>query len=155
MHLDLVPNMTTTAFMRCFKRFVSRKGFPQRIISDNGRTFKCAAKVLRAILKQCEVQQYLACNQIKWTFNVERAPWWGGVFEHLVKSTKRCLRKVVGRARLFYDELSTVLTEIEAVINCRPLMYISAEDLDEPLTPSHFLYRRRIQNLSDGLSEHR
>lgn len=152
-HLDLVPNMTTTAFMRCFKRFVSRKGFPRRIISDNGRTFKCAAKELRALLKQREVQQYLACNQIKWTFNVERAPWWGGVFERLVKSTKRCLRKVVGRARLFYDELSTVLTEIEAVINCRPLTYISAEDLDEPLTPSHFLYGRRIQNLPDGLSE--
>ena len=145
--------MTTTAFLRCFKRFVARKGFPQRVISDNGKTFKGAAKMLQVILKQREVRQYLSCNQIQWTFNVERAPWWGGVFERLVKSTKRCLRKVVGRARLYYDELSTVLIEIEAVINCRPLTYVSAEDLDEPLTPSHFLYGRRIQNLPDGLSE--
>ena len=70
-----------------------------------------------------------------------------------MKSTKRCLHKMVGRARLYYDELSTMLTEIEAVINSRPLTYLSAEDLNEPLTPSHFLYGRRIQNLPDGLSD--
>ena len=141
-HLDLVPNMTTTAFLRCLKRFVSRKGLPKRFISDNGRTFKCAAKVLSSIPKQREFQEYLHGNQIQWTFNVERAPWWGGIFERLVKSTKRCLRKVVGRSRLYYDELITVVTEIEAVINSRPLTYLSADDLDEPLTPSHFLCGR-------------
>ena len=105
------------------------------------------------MLKQREVQQYLTSNRIKWVFNVERAPWWGGVFERMIKSTKRCLRKVVGRAKLYYDELSTVLVEIEAVINSRPLTYLSAEDLDEPLTPSHFLCGRRILSLPDGLFE--
>ena len=111
------------------------------MVPDNGRTFKCAAKVVRLMLQQQEVQQYLTNNRIKWVFNVhvERAPWWGGMFERMVKSTKRCLRKVVGRAKLYYDELSTLLVEIEAVINSRPLTYLSAEDLDEPLTPSHFL----------------
>jgi hypothetical protein len=71
----------------------------------------------------------------------------------MIKSTKRCLRKMIGRAKLYYDELSTVLVEIEAVVNSRPLTYLSAEDLDEPLTPSHFLYGRRILSLPDGLSE--
>ena len=61
--------------------------------------------------------------------------------------------QVVGQARLYYDELSTVLVEIEAVINSRPLTYLSVEDLDEPLTPSHFLCGRRILSLPDGLSE--
>ena len=56
----------------------------------------------------------------------------------MVKSTKRCLRKVVGKAKIYYDELLGIITEIEAVINSRPLTYVSAEDLDEPLTPSHF-----------------
>ena len=84
---------------------------------------------------------------------MERAPWRGGIFERLVKSTKRCLRKVVGRARLRYDELITVMTDIEAEINSRPLTYIDADDLDELLTPSHFLYGRRILSLPDGLSE--
>ena len=69
----------------------------------------------------------------------------------MIKSTKRCLRKVVGQANLFYDELSTVLIEIEAVINSRPLTYLSAEDLDEPLTSSHLLCG--ILTLPDGLAE--
>ncbi len=69
---------------------------------------------------------------------MEKAPWWGGFFERLIKSTKRCLRKIVGQGKLYYDELRTVLVEMEAVINSRPLTYLSAEDLDEPLTPSHF-----------------
>ncbi len=75
---------------------------------------------------------------------VERAPWWGGVFERMVKSTKRCLRKVIGRAHLSQDELLTAVTEIEAVINSRPLSYISANDLEEALTPSHLIVVRRI-----------
>ena len=152
-HLDLVPDMTTSAFLRCLKRFVSRRGLPKRIISDNGQTFKCAARMMQAMLNQQDIQQYLTNNQIQWTFNVEKAPWWGGVFERMIKSTKRCLRKVVGRARLYYNDLSTVLVEVEAVINSRPLTYISAEDLDEPLTPSHFLCGRRVLSLPDGLSE--
>jgi len=60
---------------------------------------------------------------------------------------------VIGSAKLFYDELLTVLIEIEAIINSRPLTYLSTEDMDEPLTPSHFLCGRRILTLPDGISE--
>lgn len=116
-HLDLVPDMTASAFLRCLKRFVARRGFPRKMISDNGKTFKGAARTLRALMKQPEVQQYLSGNGLQWIFNIERAPWWGRMFERLIKSTKRCLRKVVGRARLHYDELITFLMEIEGVIN--------------------------------------
>ena len=142
-HLDLVPDMTATTFLRSLKRFVSRKGIPSKILSDNGKTFKHAAKLVRSLLKQSEVQQYMSSKGIKWAFNVEKAPWWG-VLERQVKSTKRCLRKVVGRAKLFYDELNTVIFEIKAVINLRP-------DLHH--LPSHFLYGRRILTLPDGLTE--
>ena len=69
----------------------------------------------------------------------------------MVKSTKRCLRKMIGRAHFSFDELITALTEIEAVINSRPLSYISASDIEEPLTPSHLLVGRRILNLPDYL----
>ena len=82
---------------------------------------------------------------------MEKATWWGGIFERMIKSTKRCLRKIVGQAKLSYDELITALTEIEAVVNSRPLTYLSPEDLEEPLTPSHFLCGRRILSLPDGL----
>ena len=85
------------------------------------------------------MQDHLSQRRADLTFNVEKAPWWGGVFECLVRSTKRCLKKMVGRSRLSLDELNTVLAEVEAIINSRPLSYISSDDLEEPLTPSHLL----------------
>ena len=69
----------------------------------------------------------------------------------MVKSTKRCLRKVVGRANFSRDELLTAVVEIEAVINSRPLSYISSADYEEPLTPSHLVVDRRLLNLPDHL----
>ena len=75
----------------------------------------------------------------------------GGAFERLVQSTKRCLRKMVGQASLTYDELLTAVTEIESIINSRPLSYVSAGDTEEPLTPSHLLIGRRVLNLPDHL----
>ena len=150
-HLDLVLDLTTESFLRCFKRFVARRGIPCRVVSDNGKTFKGAARIIRRILTHKDVQQHLAGLRVEWTFNVERAPWWGGMFERLVRSTKRCLRKIVGKAKLSYEELLTTLTEIEMVINCRPLSYVSSNDLEEPLTPSHLLIGRRLMNLPEDL----
>lgn len=69
----------------------------------------------------------------------------------MVKSTKRCLRKMVGRANFSFDELLTAVVEIEAVINSRPLSYISSSDYEEPLTPSHLVVSRRLLNLPDYL----
>ena len=81
-----------------------------------------------------------------------RRPPGGGHFERMVRSTKRCLKKTIGRAKLTYDELITSLIEIEAVINSRPLTYISPDSLQEPLTPSHFLTGKRVLSLPDGYS---
>ena len=90
---------------------------------------------------------------IAWQFNVEMAPWWGGAFERMVRSTKRCLRKLIERAHFSLEEFTTALTEIEAVLNSRPLgyMYVSGEDMDEPNTPSHLVVGRRILSLPDHL----
>jgi hypothetical protein len=68
-----------------------------------------------------------------------------------VGSTKRCLRKVIGQSKLSYDELHTVVAEIEMVLNSRPISYISSEDLEEPLTPSHLMVGRCLCNLPDNL----
>ena len=72
-------------------------------------------------MKNPKVKQYLAERKIEWSFNLEKAPWWGGMFERLIKSMKRCLKKTIGRARLTYEELSTLLAEVELVLNTRPL----------------------------------
>ena len=150
-HLDIVLNLTTSAFLRSFKRFTARRGLPRRLISDNGKTFVAAAELIKATTIDEEVQGYLAGVGVEWQFNLEKAPWWGGFFERMVKSTKRCLRKIVGRAKLNYDELLTAVTEVESIINSRPLSYISSEDLEEPITPSHFLTGRRLLSFPDRL----
>ena len=133
-HLDLMPDLSTPAFLRSLKRFSARKGLPRKILSDNGKTFKAAAKAVR---------------EVKWIFNVPKAPWWGGVFERMVQCTKRCLKRILGQAKFSYDELLTAVTEVEIVLNSRPLSYMSADDLEEPLTPSHLMVGRRLMNAPD------
>ena len=62
----------------------------------------------------------------------------------MVRSTKRCLRKAIGSRRLTYEELNTVLVEVEAVLNSRPITYVYENDVEEPLTPSHLFCGRRL-----------
>ena len=73
-HLDLVPVISTQAFIRSFKRFAARRGFPIRIVSDNAKTFKAASKTIRDALESPEMKQFYNSIQLKWNFNLERAP---------------------------------------------------------------------------------
>ena len=70
----------------------------------------------------------------RWHFSIAEAPWLGGFWERLVQLTKRCLKKVIGQARLNYLELQTLLLEIELYGN----------DYEEPLTPNHLLFDRKL-----------
>ena len=145
-HLELLPAQT---FLRAFKRFTARRGIPLKMISDNGKTFIAAAQAIDSMLTSTDVQQYFAGLKVKWVFTLEKAPWWGGFYERMIQSMKRCLKKTIGKAKLTYDELFTALTEVEGIINSRPLSYVSSNDLEEPLTPAHLLTGRRILSLPD------
>ncbi|GBL72522.1 hypothetical protein AVEN_100588-1 [Araneus ventricosus] len=92
------------------------------------------------ILKDSEFKDFISSRGITWKFIVERAPWWGGFYERLVKSVKDLLRKILGRALLTFEELSTILVEIEYVVNSRPLTYVT-DGFSEPnpLTSLDFL----------------
>ena len=91
-HFEVVPSMTSEAFLRCFRRFVARRSRPSLVVSDNAKTFKSAqCKELEKITNDLSVVQYFAQEKIKWSYNLEKAPWWGGFYERLVKSLKRCL----------------------------------------------------------------
>ena len=71
----------------------------------------------------------------------------------MVASVKQCLKKTLGNARMSFDELSTVLTEVESTLNSRPLTYEYSEVDEEVLTPSHLIYGRRIKTLPDEIVE--
>lgn len=145
-HLELVLDLTTDAFLRAFRRFVSRRGMCSTIYSDNAKTFKKASRLLKEyqeIMNGRKFREYLLDHKIQWKFIVERAPWWGGFYERLMTTIKQPLKKLLGRSSLTIDEMSTVLTEVEAMVNSRPLTFIS-DDPDEAsyLTPSSFLIGR-------------
>ena len=126
-HLDLAVDTTSETFIRSFKRFMNRRGIPGTMISDNGKNFKSK-----------ELKEFCASRGIRWVHIVERSPWWGGFYERLVRPVKRCLKKVLRTSRLTYEELLTLLIQIEGVMNSCPLTYLY-EDNDEPLTPSHLV----------------
>ena len=132
-HLELTPDLGSSACVRGLRRFIARRGAPKMVISDNAKTFKSA-----------EIRRFLADRGISWKFNAPRAPWTGGFFERMVKSTKRCLKKVLKNCSLSYEELETVLVEVENVINNRPLSYIDNDSTEEVLTPNHLLCGRAI-----------
>ena len=91
--------------------------------------------------------------RVEWKFNLERAPWWGHFFERMGASVKDCLRKTLGNARLSYEELLTVLAEVECTLNARPLIYVYNEVHGKVSTPSHLIYGQRIKSLPDEITE--
>ena len=143
-HLELMSDMSTEQFLLGFRRFLSQHGKPKEIISDTASQFKLASdiieKVWRQILSEKDVLSYAANESIKWKFIVKLAPWMGGFYERLIGLVKRSLRKAIGKLCLTYDQLLTILKEVEAVVNSRPLVYIE-DDINSSmtLTPSHFL----------------
>ncbi|GFY05668.1 integrase catalytic domain-containing protein [Trichonephila clavipes] len=101
-HLELVSSMSTKHFLFAFRRFISRRGSCSVVYSDNAKSFKAASKDLiyfAKILKNSEFKDFISSRGITWKFIVERAPWWDGFYERLVKSVKDPLRKFL--AKLF------------------------------------------------------
>jgi len=148
-HLDLVDSLDAKTFLLSLRRFTSRRGSPTLIVSDNAKTFQASSKSLKKLFENEDVRAYCDQNRIEWRFNLPKAPWWGGFFERMVGTVKRCLRKVLGSARLKYDELLTCLVEIEGTINSRPLTYEYDDAGVEFLTPSHLIFGRRLTSLPD------
>ena len=148
-HLELTRDLGVNSFLQAFRRFSSRRGLPSTLVSDNAKTFKAGSKEVQKMANSPEVQRHFANNRVTWNFVVEKAPWWGGFWERLVKSVKRNLKKTVGRASLNYDELNTLVIEIEGLLNARPITYIYDDDdaLAQPLTPSHLISGRKINVL--------
>ena len=146
-HLELVESLEVETFIRCFRRFTARRGVPATILSDNAKTFKAASKEIRRLLRSPRLTEHFLSRGVKWKWIVELSPWKGGIWERLIRSTKRCLVKVVGRSLLSFTELSTILVEIEAVINSRPLTYVfdDSDGISYPLTPSQLINGRNLE----------
>ncbi|XP_047518884.1 uncharacterized protein LOC125058772 [Pieris napi] len=145
LHLELVGDLSSNNFISTLRRFIARRGKPQHIYSDNGTTFVGAYNEIASFLKQNSnsLANDLINEGINFHFIPAYSPHFGGIWESAVKSTKYHLVRVLGNSKLTFEELYTTLTQIEAILNSRPLTPLSStpEDLT-PLTPGHFLIGR-------------
>lgn len=154
-HLELVTDYTTEAFIAAYKRFTGRRGICATLQSDCGTNFVGADSALRQRFESTstelrELASLLANDGTKWMFNPPSAPHFGGKWEAAVKSTKYHLLRVIGDTILTYEELTTVLTQIEAVLNSRPLCPLSDDANDyTALTPGHFLIGEALTTIPE------
>ncbi|GBM26159.1 hypothetical protein AVEN_47538-1 [Araneus ventricosus] len=138
-HIELVTSLSTDSFILALRRFISRRGRPATIYSDNGTNLVGTSNELKSV-DWGKIQEYASVKKIQWKFNPPSAPWWGGFWERLIGMLKSILRKVLGKASLQFEELCTVLCDAEGIINSRPLTYLSEDNEDlVALTPAMFL----------------
>lgn len=161
-HLELVTSLTTDGFIATLHRFVGRRGNVSDLYSDNGTNFTGASKELielKNLLKSQALQQRVNefCQQrgTNWHFIAPRAPHQGGLWESNVKSMKNHLFKSLSESYLTYEEMNTLLIQIEAILNSRPLVPMTDDPFDyEALSPGHFLIGRELTSIAEPNYEH-
>lgn len=146
-HLELVGDLTTVSFIAALKRFIGRRGKCLNLYTDNATNFVGANKELKDLRElflsqsfQQDVKNSMVADNITWHFIPPRSPHFGGLWEAGVKSAKTHLKRVLGSSSLTFEEYNTVLIQVEAVLNSRPLTSLTDDPNDlRVLTPGHFL----------------
>ena len=154
-HLELVSDLTSEAFIACLRHFIARRGKPSLIWSDHGTNFIGADQELKEFLELLQFQKTQGiisefCSTQGGNFIPEHALHFGGLWEAAVKSMKAHQKRVVATVKLTFEELTTVLTQVEACLNSRPLVSLTCDDDGvDVLTPGHFLIGRPLESLPD------
>ncbi|XP_022160657.1 uncharacterized protein LOC111026816 [Myzus persicae] len=150
-HVEVVSDLTTEAFLAALDRFVSRRGLPTDLYSYCGTNYVGAARQLQTLLADNEVQNRLSSRiECNWHFNPPAAPHFGGLWEAAIKSIKFHLKLVIGTQILTYEEFQTVVTRVEGVLNSRPLTPASTDPHDlDALTPGHFLIGQPLSSIPE------
>lgn len=118
----MVSDYSTDAFLAAFRRFVSHRGLCHTVYSDQGTTFIGVDSQLRALFREADkgnahLVDQLANDGVRWSFNPSATPHFGGLWDAAVKSVKHHLRRVIGESTLTFEEMSIVLSQIEACLN--------------------------------------
>lgn len=133
-HLELVGDYTAAGFLAAFKRFSARRGLPSALFSDNSTNFcgveRDLAHFFRLLLRDPDLEAHLANDGVSWYFIPPSAPHFERMWEAGVKSVKHHLERVIGTHLLTSEEFTTLLTQIEACLNSRPIAPLSNDPND-------------------------
>ncbi|XP_062538696.1 uncharacterized protein LOC134206972 [Armigeres subalbatus] len=162
LHLEAVSDLTTDGFMGALQRFVSRRGLVHKLYSDNATNFEGAKNEMRRLASlfkeeqhQKKLNEFCTERTIEWSFIPPRSPHMGGIWEAGVKSVKSHLKMVMAENKLSFEQLATVLAQIEAILNSRPLSPLSNDPNDiAAITPAHFLIGREFQAIPEPSYQH-
>ncbi|XP_054257148.1 uncharacterized protein LOC128982124 [Macrosteles quadrilineatus] len=143
-HLEVVSDLSSEAYIAALTRFISRRGSVKEIHSDCGTNFVGEAAALHKcfnnLLCNPVTHRFAEENNISFKFLPPHAPHQGGLWERAVRSAKHHLHRVIGGQILTYEEFITLVSRVEAILNSRPLTPLSGDPNDlESLTPGHFL----------------
>ncbi len=154
-HLEVAHSLDTDSCIHAFRRFIARRGPVSELRSDNGTNFVSTEKELKEALKYWNMQQIeqsLLQKGVKWMFNPPYGAHYGGIWERLIRMVKTVFRSVNSEQYLDEEGLQTVMCEVEAILNSRPLTSVSDNLNDlEPLTPNHLLQLKVQPLLPPGL----
>ncbi|XP_058449236.1 uncharacterized protein LOC131429202 [Malaya genurostris] len=156
-HMGHVTDLSTERFLQALRRFFARRGRSSDMYSDNGTNFVGARNQIQELFTLLKdpahhqaVSKECATNGLQWHFNPPSAPHFGGLWEAAVRSAKYHLLRVLGGNPVSVEDFTTLLTQVEACLNSRPLIAITDDPEDlEPLTPAHFLIGASLQAIPD------
>ena len=147
-HLETVTAMDTDSFLLALRRFLARRGPVRSILSDNGGNFVGASNELRNAYMEMDHERIKStlltqlCEWIDWKRNPPHSSHKGGVWERQIRTARSVLSSILtSHANRLNDEsLRTLMAEVEAIVNSRPLAVESLGDEElAAITPNHIL----------------
>ena len=154
-HIEITSTLDTDSFINALRRFISLRGNPSSVYSDNGSNFRAGEQELRTAIEdwnQRAICEFLRLKNISWKFNPPYASHMGGVWERVIRSIRKILTALLGQQLVNEEMLRTLMAEVQGILNSRPLTPVSSDPKDlEPLTPNHLLLLRANPNLPPGV----
>ncbi len=158
-HIEVADSLDTSSCINALRRFISRRGNVKEITSDNGTQMVAANKELSQAIKQLDeqhIQRFAADKGITWKFNPPGASHHGGVWERHIRTIRKILQSMLTEQYLKVaqndDQLHTLMCEIEATLNNRPITTKSEDPYDlDVLTPNHLLQPQSTMNFPPGI----
>ena len=128
-HLELVSNLTTECFISALRCFVSRRGKPVYVYSNNGTNFVGANRELndlaQFLIKEQTSSECINDIDINWHFIPAYCPHFRDLWEAGIRSIKYHLKRIASNTSLIFEEFYMLITQIEMILNSRPLTTMS------------------------------